>query len=68
MIPVIHHRAVPSPAPPPPKVSAKIVLLVDSHEDSRTIYTAILEHHGFAVVATSCGDEGLRLSRERART
>lgn len=46
-------------------MSAKIVLLVDSHEDSRTIYTAILEHHGFAVVATSCGADGLRLSRER---
>jgi DNA-binding response OmpR family regulator len=46
-------------------VPAKIVLLVDSHEDSRTIYTAILEHHGFAVVATSCADEGLKRSRER---
>jgi DNA-binding response OmpR family regulator len=46
-------------------VSAKLVLLVDSHEDSRTIYTAILEYHGLAVTATSCGDEGLRLSRER---
>ena len=46
-------------------MSAKTVLLVDSHEDSRTIYTAILEHHGFAVVATSCGADGLRLSRER---
>jgi two-component system cell cycle response regulator DivK len=46
-------------------VSAKIVLLVDSHEDSRTIYTAILEHHGFAVVATAAGEDGLRLSRER---
>ena len=41
------------------------MLLVDSHEDSRTIYTAILEHHGFAVVATPCGEDGLRLSRER---
>jgi len=41
------------------------VLLVDSHEDSRTIYTAILEHHGFAVMAASRGDDGLRLSRER---
>lgn len=46
-------------------MSAKIVLLVESHEDSRTIYTAILEHHGFAVVAAAGGDEGLRLSRER---
>jgi twitching motility two-component system response regulator PilH len=46
-------------------VSSKIVLLVESHEDSRAIYTAILEHHGFAVVAAAGGDEGLRLSRER---
>jgi len=53
------------PGPAAPKVSAKIVLLVDSHEDSRTIYTAILEHHGFAVLAASRGDDGLRLSRER---
>ena len=53
------------PGPAVPKVSAKIVLLVDSHEDSRTIYTAILEHHGFAVMAASRGDDGLRLSRER---
>ena len=43
----------------------KTVLLVDSHEDSRTIYTAILEHHGFAVVAATSGDEGVRLARER---
>jgi len=45
-------------------VPAKIVLLVESHEDSRAIYTAILEHHGFAVIAAAFGDEGLRLSRE----
>lgn len=43
----------------------KTVLLVDSHEDSRTIYTAILEHHGFVVVAAVSGDEGVRLARER---
>lgn len=41
------------------------MLLVDSHEDSLTIYTTILEHHGFAVLSAACGDEGLRLSRER---
>ena len=42
----------------------KFVLLVDSHEDSRTIYTAILEHHGFVVVAAASGADGLRLARE----
>lgn len=46
-------------------MSAKTVLLVDSHEDSRTIYTAILEHHGFAVLAAASGEDGLRLSRAR---
>jgi CheY-like chemotaxis protein len=45
-------------------VPRKTVLLVDSHEDSRTIYTAILEHHGFAVVAAISGSDGLRLARE----
>lgn len=44
---------------------AKLVLLVDSHEDSRTIYTAILEHHGFAVAAAASGDDGVRMARER---
>ena len=43
----------------------KTVLLVDTHEDSRAIYTTILEHHGFAVVASACYDEGVRLARER---
>jgi DNA-binding response OmpR family regulator len=46
-------------------VPAKIVLLVDSHEDSRTIYTTILEHSGFVVAAASHADEGLRLARAR---
>ena len=55
----------PSPRLPSRPVPRKTVLLVDSHEDSRTIYTAILEHHGFAVVAAVSGDDGLRLSRER---
>lgn len=66
MIPFPSFEQPPTPSGPAvAKVSAKIVLLVDSHEDSRTIYTAILEHHGFAVVATSCADDGLKLSRER---
>lgn len=63
------HPHPPASGPPSPGHSAplpaKIVLLVDSHEDSRTIYTAILEHHGFAVVAAACGDDGLRLAGER---
>ncbi|HEU4455932.1 MAG TPA: response regulator [Longimicrobium sp.] len=46
-------------------MSAKTVLLVDSHEDSRAIYTVILEHHGFGVVCASSPAEGARLARER---
>lgn len=41
------------------------MLLVDSHEDSRTIYTVILEHHGFRVLAAAAFEEGLRIARER---
>jgi two-component system, cell cycle response regulator DivK len=42
------------------------VLLVDSHEDSRTIYKVILEHHGFGVLAAASPEEGVRMARERA--
>ena len=41
------------------------MLLVDSHEDSRAIYTVILEHHGFGVVCARSPEEGARLARER---
>lgn len=46
-------------------MAPRTVLLVDSHEDSRAIYRVILEHHGYAVVATSHVDEGMRLAGER---
>ncbi|HEU0055246.1 MAG TPA: response regulator [Longimicrobium sp.] len=45
-------------------MDAPTVLLVDSHEDSLTIYRVILEHHGFRVLAAARWDEGLRLARE----
>ena len=64
MNPSARRRPQPSFGPAAP-VSAKLVLLVDSHEDSRTIYTAILEHHGFAVAAAASGDEGVKVARER---
>ncbi len=41
------------------------MLLVDSHADSRAIYTVILEHHGFGVVSARSPEEGARLARER---
>ncbi|HEX6749314.1 MAG TPA: response regulator [Longimicrobium sp.] len=46
-------------------MTPKFVLLVDSHEDSRAIYTAILEHYGFGVASAAHADEGLRLARAR---
>ena len=43
----------------------KTVLLVDTHEDSRSIYRIILEHHGFEVLlAVRCAD-GVEMARER---
>lgn len=42
-----------------------LVLIVEDDEDSRFVYTAILEDNGFAVVTASSGDEGLRMARER---
>lgn len=42
-----------------------LVLVVDAHDDSRAIYTAILQHAGFAVDACSAPDEGLRAARLR---
>jgi len=53
------------PHNPARSLSAKTVLLVDSHEDSRAIYTVILEHHGFGVVSARSPEEGARLARER---
>jgi CheY-like chemotaxis protein len=47
-------------------VPARTVLLVDSHEDSRAIYTAIFEHHGWRVLAAACPEEALRLAAEHA--
>lgn len=59
-----HRRPADPHGFPSRPVPRKTVLLVDSHEDSRTIYTAILEHHGFAVFAATSGSDGLRLARE----
>lgn len=42
---------------------AQTVLLVDHDEDSRIMYSAMLQHHGFVVVEARDGEEGLRLAR-----
>jgi DNA-binding response OmpR family regulator len=44
-------------------VSLPLVLLVDSHDDSRAIYSVIFHHGGFAVAAAARADEGLRQAR-----
>ena len=49
----------------PASVPCRTVLLVDPHEDSRTIYSAILEHHGFGVVAAPSIEAALRAAAER---
>lgn len=59
-------RRHPFPRPSSPVGQLPTVLLVDSHEDSRLIYTAALRHHGLGVLATDSPRSGLRLAlRER---
>jgi two-component system cell cycle response regulator DivK len=43
-------------------LSAKRVLLVDGDSDSRTVYRILLQHHGYDVVDTSSGEEGIRMA------
>jgi len=40
----------------------RCVLLVDDDEDSRIIYSIVLEHAGFSVTTARSGDEVLRLA------
>ena len=40
-----------------------IILLVDDNEDNRLIYRAMLEHHGFHVLAVADGESALRAAR-----
>ena len=45
---------------------AKVVLLVDDHEDSRIIYRTALRHAGFSVVECTDGESAVRSAwRER---
>lgn len=37
------------------------VVIIDAHDDSRSIYAAVLEHHGYRVLASACRDEGAQL-------
>jgi two-component system, cell cycle response regulator DivK len=42
---------------------SKVILLVEDHDDSRLIYSAILRHHGYAIVEAHDGAQGLDLAR-----
>jgi two-component system, cell cycle response regulator DivK len=44
----------------------KTVLLVDDDDDTRSIYHAVLRHHGYEVLLAPDGPEGIRLARTRS--
>lgn len=37
------------------------IVIIDDHDDSRAIYGAVLEHHGYAVLASASREEGAHL-------
>lgn len=40
----------------------RAILLVDDHEDSRSVMCTILEHHGYRVLEAGTGEEGVALA------
>ena len=42
----------------------KKILVVENDEDTRSIYSAALEHHGYNVLLAEHGAEGIELARE----
>ena len=42
----------------------KKILVVENDEDTRSIYTTALEHHGYDVLQAEHGAEGIELARE----
>jgi two-component system, OmpR family, phosphate regulon response regulator PhoB len=44
------------------RVAQRVVLLVNGHADSRTIYRTLLEHRGYTVFEAEDADGGLRLA------
>lgn len=49
--------------PKKPTMPQPLVLLVEDTEDNRVIYSALLEHHGFAVICAHDGAEGVECAR-----
>lgn len=43
----------------------KTVLVVENDRDTRSIYSTVLEHHGYEVIAADDGPGGIELARER---
>lgn len=41
-----------------------LVLVADDDEDSRIIYTTMLQHHGYVTIPARDGEEALRLTRK----
>jgi two-component system, cell cycle response regulator DivK len=42
----------------------QLVLLVDDEEDNRIVYTAILEHYGYAVLQAVNGQDGVQQAED----
>jgi CheY-like chemotaxis protein len=59
-----HLFSAPTPVPPMEQPEHGLVLVVDDHDDSRTIARLVLESVGFRVVEAAGGCEGLRLATE----
>jgi two-component system, sensor histidine kinase and response regulator len=59
-----HLFSAPAPVPPMEQPDHGLVLVVDDHDDSRTIARLVLESVGFRVVEAAAGCEGLRLATE----
>lgn len=47
-----------------PVTTPKTILVVDDHEDSRTIYSTILQHYGYVTILARDGEEALRFVRK----
>jgi CheY-like chemotaxis protein len=56
--------SAPTPIPPAEQFDQGLVLVVDDHDDSRTIARLVLESAGFRVAEAAGGCEGLRLAAE----
>lgn len=47
-------------------MNSRRVLVIDSNEDNRVVFTTVLEHFGYEVVCAPTGQEGLAEARRSA--